>query len=49
MKTSRCKKENIDGTICGKPAGTCVHNFAPTRFGPAKIEAERRSEPSRTT
>jgi hypothetical protein len=31
--TNKCLKLNIDGKVCGKPDGTCIHNWKPTKFG----------------
>lgn len=32
-RNGRCNKRDAQGVTCGKPLGTCVHNFRPTRFG----------------
>jgi hypothetical protein len=29
----KCTKKNIDGSICGKKYGTCIHKWIPTKFG----------------
>lgn len=29
----KCDKKNVDGSICGKRWGTCIHKFIPTKFG----------------
>jgi hypothetical protein len=32
----KCTKLTVEGKVCGKPEGTCIHDWHPTRFGSRK-------------